>query len=95
MLHFTAKIKGALKTWIADLFPSIAISGNGVTLLLAAQITDLENRYKTMRRTIDQWRAKEKASEVFAARVLPRQIDRKTKYGTNNYSEQRALPRAT
>jgi putative protein kinase ArgK-like GTPase of G3E family len=94
MLHFTAKIKSALKTWFADLFPSIAISGNGVTLL-AAQITDLENRCQTMRHRIDRQRAKTKASKAFAARVLPRKIERKTKYGTNNYSEQRALPGAT
>jgi hypothetical protein len=71
MLHFTAKIKGALKTWFADLFPSIAISGNGVTLL-AAQITDLENRCQTMRHRIDRQHAKTKASKAFAARVLPR-----------------------
>jgi hypothetical protein len=85
MLHFTAKIKSALKTWFED---------NGVTLL-AAQITDLENRCQTMRHRIDRQRAKTKASKAFAARVLPRKIERKTKYGTNNYSEQRALPGAT
>ena len=90
MLHFTAKIKGALKTWFADLFPSIAISSNGVTVL-AAQITDLENRCQTMRHRIDRQRA----SKAFAARVLPRKIERKTKYGINNYPKQRALPRAT
>jgi hypothetical protein len=72
MLHFTAEIKGALKTWFAGLFP-IAIFGNGVTLL-AAQITDLENRCHTMRHRIDQQRAKTKASKAFAARVLPRKI---------------------
>jgi putative protein kinase ArgK-like GTPase of G3E family len=94
MLHFTPTIQGALKTWFADLFSSIAISGNGVTLL-AAQITDLENRCKTMRHRIDQQRAKKKAGQAFAARVLPRKIERKTKYGTNGYSEQCALPRAT
>ena len=94
MLNFAAKIKGALKTWFADLFPRIAIFGNGVTLL-AAQITDLESRCHTMGHRIDRQRAKTKASKTFAARVLPRKIERKTKYGSNNYSEQRALPRAT
>ena len=94
MLHFTPKIKGALKTWFADLFTTIAISGNGVTLL-AAQVTDLENRCKAMRHGIVQQCAKKKARDAFAARVLPRKIERKTNYGTNNYSKQRALPRAT
>jgi hypothetical protein len=86
MLHFIPTIKGALKTWFADLFSSIAISGNGVTLL-ASQITDLENRCKTMRHRIDQQRAKKKTSVAFAARVLPRKIERTTQYGTTSYSE--------
>jgi hypothetical protein len=73
MLHFISTIKDTLKTWFVDLFPSIAISGTGVTLL-AAQMTDLENRCKTMRRRIDQQRAKKNARETFAARVLPRKI---------------------
>ena len=94
MLHFIPTIKGALKTRFANLVSSIAISGNGVTLL-ASQITDLENRCKTMRHRIDQQGAKKKASVAFAARVLPRKIERKTKYGTSSYSEQRALPRTT
>ena len=93
MLHFTAKIKDFLKTWFAGLFP-ITIFGNGVTLL-AAQITDLENKCQTMRHRIHRQRAKTKASKALAARVLPGKIERKTKYGTNNYSERCALPRAT
>ena len=94
MLHFIPTIKGALKTWLADLLPRIATSNSGVTLL-AAQITDLENRCKTIHHRIDQQRGKKKASVAFAARVLPRKIERKTKYGSNSYSEQCALPRTT
>jgi hypothetical protein len=94
MLHFISRIEGALKRWFADLFASTAICGSGVALL-AAQITDLENRCSTMRSRIDQQRAKTEARDAFAARVLPRKIERKTNGGTDSYPEQCALPRAT
>lgn len=94
MLHFISRIEGALKRWFADLFASTAICGSGV-VLLAARITDLENKCSTMRSRIDQQRAKKAAREAFAARVFPRNIERKTNAGTNSYPEQCALPRAT
>jgi hypothetical protein len=94
MLHFISRIEGGLKRWFADLLASTAICGGGVALL-AAQITDLENSYSTMRGRIDQQRSKKEAREAFAARVLPRKIERKTNGGTNSYPKQCALPRAT
>jgi hypothetical protein len=94
MLHFVSRIDGALKRWFADLLASTAIGSSGVALL-AARITDLENKCSPMRSRIDQHRAKKASREAFAARVLPRKIERKTNGRTNSYPEQCALPRAT
>ena len=90
MLDFISTSKNSVKTWLADLFPRVAISGNGVALL-AAQITDLENRCEGIHRRIDRRCAKENASETFAMRVLPRRINKKAKYGANDYAKQSTL----
>jgi len=52
MLDFIPTSKSAWQTSLADLSPDIAISDNGVGLL-AAQISDLENRCRAMRSRIN------------------------------------------
>jgi len=54
----------ALKTWIADSSSNIAVSGAGAGLL-AAQMTDLENRWRAMHRGINhKWPERTPASRA-------------------------------
>jgi len=53
MLDFIPTSKNAWQTSLADLSPDIAISDDAVGLL-AAQISDLENRCRAMRSRINR-----------------------------------------
>ena len=67
-----------LKALLERLFPDTQISDAGVALL-AAQITDLENRCAVIRSQIDF-----NARQMVEVNVLlARRISRKNKYGTN------------
>jgi len=79
-----------LKVLLERLFPDTRISDTGVALL-AAQITNLENRWEAMHSRIDF-----NARQMVEVNVLlSRKIDRKNKYGINDHARQRALPRAS
>jgi hypothetical protein len=52
MSVFTSTNNGRLGKLLADLFPNVALSGGGIALL-AAKITDLEDRCATMQSSID------------------------------------------
>ena len=79
-----------LKVLLERLFPDIPISDSGVALL-AAEITDLENRCEAMHSRIDF-----NARRMVEVNVLlSRKINRKNKYGINDRAKQRALPRAS
>jgi hypothetical protein len=79
-----------LKVLLERLFPDTRISDIGVALL-AAEITDLENRCQAMHSRIDF-----NARQMVELNVLlSRQINTKNKYGTSDHAKQRALPHAS
>jgi hypothetical protein len=95
MVNFISPSTDELRKLLERLYPDIVISSTGVALL-AAQITDLENRYEIMHTRIDHQPSRKSGHKMTAQRVLfPRRINRENKYGTHNYSKQRALPGAT
>jgi len=59
MSVFTATNNEALGKLLADLFPNVAHSGGGIALL-AAQISDLEERCATMQGRIDHKQPKKR-----------------------------------
>ena len=87
MLNFLATTNRARKTPLTKLSADRALSATGETFL-GIQITELENRCKTLRRRIG---ARAKARKATGAGVLPRKINRATNNGTNGRGKQRAL----
>ena len=72
---------------LEDLFPDIHISSKGVALL-AAQITDLEDRCEVRRGRLARLPTRKLGARIVTTRVLlPQKIDRKTKFGTSDYAK--------
>ena len=90
MLNFIAPTKQARKRQLANLSADLALSATGAAFL-GIQITELENRCKTLLRRIG---ARTKAGKVSGAGVLSRKVNRATENGTNGRAKQRALRRA-
>lgn len=89
MLNFIATTQPAQTIPLANISGDLALSATGAALL-GIQITELENRCKTLLRRIGVTR---EAGKMSRAGVLPRKVARATKKGTNRQAKPRPLRR--